>query len=87
MVEVDDADSASLAAALPPPPDLANATACRDQIAGLGVARYEIDELEALVGGALILVVPAPRATPSYRRKPVNSGKRVYFVRRGSDSP
>jgi hypothetical protein len=34
-----------------PPPDLANATACRDQIAGLGVARYEIDELEPLVIG------------------------------------
>jgi hypothetical protein len=87
MVKVDDADSASLAAAVPTPPDFADATARRDQIAGLGAARYEIDELEALVGGALILVVAAPRATPSYRRKPVNSGKRVYFVRRGSDSP
>ena len=40
---------ASLAAAVPTPPDLADATARRDQIAGLGVARYEIDEPEPFV--------------------------------------
>src|ERR1700730_5414014 len=45
MVEIDDANPASLAAAVPTPPDLADATARRDQIAGLGVPRYEIDEL------------------------------------------
>src|SRR5271169_3656884 len=51
MIGVDDADSASLAAAAPTPPDLANAAARRDQVASLGVARYEIDELEPFVIG------------------------------------
>jgi len=52
MVEVNDANPASLAAAAATPPDLADATACGDQIAGLGVARYEIDKLEPLVIGS-----------------------------------
>jgi hypothetical protein len=37
---------ASLATALATPPDFSNATACRDQIAGLGVSRDEIGELK-----------------------------------------
>jgi hypothetical protein len=49
MVEVNDAVPASLAAALSTPADLTDATACRDNVTGLGVARYEIDELEPLV--------------------------------------
>jgi hypothetical protein len=51
MVEINDADPASLAAALATPPDFANATGCWNQIAGLGVSRYEIDELDPLVFG------------------------------------
>jgi hypothetical protein len=51
MVEINDADPASLAAALATPPEFANATASRDEIAGLGVSRYEIDELEPFVLG------------------------------------
>ena len=39
MVEINDSDSTSLTAAAP----------TRDRIAGLGAARYEIDELEPLV--------------------------------------
>src|ERR1700730_2198537 len=49
--EINHSHSASLAAAAPTAPDLANAAARRDQVASLGVARYEIDELEALVVG------------------------------------
>src|SRR5437667_8754030 len=51
MVKIDDAHSASLAAALATPPDLANAAASRDQVAGLGISRDEIDELQPLVIG------------------------------------
>jgi hypothetical protein len=51
VIEINDADPASLAAALATPPDFANATGSRDQIAGLGVSRDEIDELEPLVVG------------------------------------
>jgi hypothetical protein len=46
MVEINDADPASPTAPLATPPDFTNASASRDQIAGLRVARYDIDEVE-----------------------------------------
>jgi hypothetical protein len=69
MVEINDADPASFAAARATPPDFANATASRDQIAGLGVSRYEIDELEPRLRSKArwLAVMPKKRLGPSER--------------------
>jgi len=70
MVEINHSNSASLAAAAPTPPDLADATACRDQITGLGVARNEIDELEPLVLGPKRTGLANEHSRFRYRNRP-----------------
>jgi hypothetical protein len=70
VVEINDADSASLPAAMPTPPDLADATASRDPIAGLGVARYEIDEIKPLVIGPKSAGLANEHSRFRYRNRP-----------------
>src|SRR5438552_2160943 len=70
MVEVDDANAASFAAALPTPPDLTDAAGCGDNVTGLGVARYEIDELEPLVIGPKRVGLAHEHSRFRYRNRP-----------------
>jgi hypothetical protein len=80
MVEVYDADPASLAVAAPTPPDLANTAAGRDQIASLGVPRYEIHEAQPLVIGPKRAGLAHEHSRFRYRNRPYPHLPMMYAI-------